>query len=209
MEAQCRYCHAEVTYDTLVCPKCGSRLVEMEESRKWGPIILAGVGVIAIAVSVYLFATWSTEVANTTPPPSKPTKDTTAVQIAKDDERNRAAVDEANRKWRESQEKQVAAKAELDAWQKMDDTQRSAYLQQQMKALSSEVDRLKRLQQPKLLEGLAALQPHLDSTAAFLKAGSLDVAFESIKAIREQVADLEKPLPENPAVGSPEGATPK
>lgn len=204
MEAQCRYCHAEVTYDTLVCPKCGSRLVEMEETRRWGPIILAGVGVVIIAVAVYFFATWSTEVANTTPPPSKPTKDTTAVQIAKDDERNRAAVDEANRKWRESQEKQAAAKAEQDAWNKMDDAKKTAYLESQMKELNAAVDRIKKGANPKAAEGLAAVQPHLDSTAAFLKAGSLDVAFESVKAIREQLADLEKP-----AAPAPEGAPAK
>ncbi len=203
MEERCRYCQADVTYDTLVCPKCGSRLVEMEESRRWGPIIAAGLGLVAIGVAVYFFATWSSDVANTSPPPSKPKKDASAVQIAQDDERNRQAVDDANRKWREDQERLATSQAEQAAWDGKSAPEREKHVAAQLDALKKKVEQLKQAQDPKTLEALAAVEPHLDSAAAFLKAGSLEVAFESVKTIRELLRDLEKSADKKPVPGTP------
>ena len=200
MDQHCRYCQATVSYEELICPQCGSRLVDMEERKRRWPLIAGIVAVLAAGAGVFMFANYSSEVANTPPPPENPKKEATAAQKAQEDERSRQAVVELDRKWQEELDREAAAAKEQKAWDTMTAPQRSAHVAQQLDVLKKEVDQLRAKADPKGIEALTEIDTQWAHASEFLKAGSIDVAYESFKVLRDQVRALSQLQPQQPRV---------
>ncbi|GEM_PF-4108329 len=191
MDHSCKYCQAPVTYDTIVCPKCGSRLIDMEETRRWWPYVAACLGLIGLGIGAYMLLGYGHEVSSREPALTV-TKDRSAVLLAEEDERTRL-LQEAEQRTRQQQlQKAKAQQQELASWNAMSSEEKSQLLAKALAEVEPRLDKAATRASGASKESLVTARNALNTAKTMAAAGSLDLAFDSLRLAREWVENVEE-----------------
>ncbi len=144
MSERCRYCESTVPTGSIICPSCGSYVVDVETRKSRLHLYLIPLSMVLLAAAVFTYLNNQAQMAD---------EADNVVQIARPDPIKQQSEREARMEKTSSQRsrniKKILAdkrKAEEEAqalWAKMDDVEKGTFLLSQAKAASSRIETIR------------------------------------------------------------------
>ena len=187
MQSKCPYCENAIAPGAIVCQKCGSYLVKVEDKKRTWPYIAGAIAIIAVPLLIFVVLQRIEESKSSNPPPSaqkvsSEKKKQVAQKKAKKSLTRSRTKEKLKRRKREDARKQAR-----EEWLRRPEPEKMKYLDEQLPRTRVRFETMRtELQQREDQEGLDLLarnEHRLEVAETTLNVGEYDRVWEEKRAL--------------------------